>query len=450
MQTNTTAQAVKTSFGIILPIIIISYFMIILDNSIIFTGSVKIAQEFGLNQSQLSWVSNAYALTFGGFLLFGGRAGDIFGRKNIFNAGLVIFGLGSLFVSIAPSLAVMIPARAFQGLGSAILAPTSLALLMDTYTGETRTRAIALYGSTAGLGAAAGLILGGLCASLWTWRIGFLINVPISLVMLLGSLRFVHSSQQTKSGTLDLPGTILSVVGIVALVYALVGSVAQGLSLVIAVLFIATFILREAKTKNPMMPLRLFADRERLTAYIGRFFYLAAMMTFWYFTPQAMQRVLGFSPLTTAFMFIPLTVVNFIVALQVAPLTKKFGNRRVLLIGVSLTFVGLLSMQLFRVWPNYLIGLALPMILTGAGQGLALSPLTVAGVANTTASESGAASGVVNMLHQIGGAVGVAVVVSITGKIVPFVHQFNTATLLVAALMAVSIIAVCFMPKQKG
>lgn len=450
MQTNTTANAVKTSFGIILPIIIISYFMIILDNSIIFTGSVKIAQEFGLNQSQLSWVSNAYALTFGGFLLFGGRAGDIFGRKNIFNAGLVIFGLGSLFVSIAPSLAVMIPARAFQGLGSAILAPTSLALLMDTYTGETRTRAIALYGSTAGLGAAAGLILGGLCASLWTWRIGFLINVPISLVMLLGSLRFVHSSKQTRAGSLDLPGTILSVIGIVSLVYALVGNVAQGLSFVIAVLFILAFIIREAKASRPMMPLTLFADRERLTAYIGRFFYLAAMMTFWYFTPQAMQRVLGFSPLTTAFMFIPLTVVNFIVALQVAPLTKKFGNRPVLLIGVSLTFIGLLSMQLFRIWPNYLVGLALPMILTGAGQGLSLSPLTVAGVANTTASESGAASGVVNMLHQIGGAVGVAVVVSITGKIVPFVQQFNTATLLVAGLMLISIVAVGFMPKQKG
>lgn len=266
MQTNTTAKAVKTSFGIILPIIIFSYFMIILDNSIIFTGTVKIAQEFGLNQSQLSWVRNAYALTFGGLVLFGGRAGDIFGRKKIFNAGLVIFGLGSLLVSIAPSLAVMIPARAFQGLDSAILAPTSLALLMDTYTGETRTRAIALYRSTAGLGGAAGLILGGLCASIWTWRVGFLINVPISLVMLLGSLRFVHSSKQTQSDSLDLPGTILSVIGIVALVYALVGNVDQGLSFAIAVVFILAFIIREVKAKHPMMPLSLFADRERLTA----------------------------------------------------------------------------------------------------------------------------------------------------------------------------------------
>lgn len=176
---------------------------------------------------------------------------------------------------------------------------------------------------------------------------------------------------------------------------------------------------------------------------------MSAMTTFWYLTPQAMQRVLGFSPLTAAFMFIPLTVVNFIVALQVASLTKKFGNRPALLIGVSLTFIGFFSMQLFRIWPNYLIGLVLPMILIGAGQGLSLSPLTVAGVANTTDNESGAASGVVNMLHQISGAVGVAVVVAITGKIIPFNQQFNTATLLLAGFMLISILATWLMPEQK-
>ena len=152
--------------------------MIILNDSIIFTGSVKIAQEFSLNQNQLSWVTNAYALTFGGFLLFGGRAGDTFGRKAVFNIGLIIFGIGSLLVSLSPTATFMIASRAFQGIGAAILAPTSLALLMDSYTGYTRTRAIAYYGATAGIGASAGLILGGLCASLWTWRIGFVINFP--------------------------------------------------------------------------------------------------------------------------------------------------------------------------------------------------------------------------------------------------------------------------------
>lgn len=450
MQQNNVATAARTGFGIILPIVIVSYFMIILDDSIVFTSSVKIAQEFGLNQSQLSWVTNAYALTFGGFLLFGGRAGDTFGRKRIFNIGLIIFGIGSLLVSLTPNLQVMIPARAFQGIGSAIIAPTSLALLMDTYTGEKRTRAIALYGATAGLGASAGLVLGGLCADLWSWRIGFLINVPISILMFLGSTHFIKNNKVAKDQSLDMAGTILSVIGVVALVYGLVGEVGNALSFMIAVIFIAAFIIREAKAKQPMMPLSLYLDRERLGAYLARFFYLASIMTFWYFTPQGMQRLLGFSPLTTAFTFIPLSVVNFFVALQVTPLTKKIGNRNVLLIGVSMTFAGLLGMQLFRIWPNYWLGLAIPMIVIGAGQGFSLSPLTVAGVANTNQDESGAASGVVNMIHQIGGAVGVAAVVAMTSQLAPFGKLFNDALLIVALLMLISALAVFIIPKQKG
>lgn len=424
--------------------------MIILNDSIIFTGSVKIAQEFSLNQSQLSWITNAYALTFGGFLLFGGRAGDTFGRRVIFNIGLTIFGLGSLLVSLSPTANFMIGARAFQGIGAAILAPTSLALLMDSYTGYTRTRAIAYYGATAGIGASAGLILGGLCASLWTWRIGFVINFPIAILMLIGSLLFIHDdNRQSEASSLDFPGTVLSIIGMVALVYGLVGEFGRQFSFIIAAVFIAGFILREAMTKQPMMPLRLFTDRERLGAYLSRFFYLASIMTFWYFTPQGMQRILGFSPLTSAFMFIPLTVFNFFIALRVAPLTRKLGNTRLLFLGVGVSFVGMLAMQLFRIWPNYLLGLAIPMIIIGIGQGLSLSPLTVAGVANTNQSDSGAASGVVNMIHQLGGAVGLALTVSVTGTLTPFSLQFNDANLIIALLMLFSFIAIFIIPRKQ-
>jgi len=444
-----TKQVSKTRFGIILPIIIVSYFMIILNDSIIFTGSVKIAQEFSLNQNQLSWITNAYALTFGGFLLFGGRAGDTFGRKVIFNIGLIIFGVGSLLVSLSPTANFMIASRAFQGIGAAILAPTSLALLMDSYTGYTRTRAIAYYGATAGIGASAGLILGGLCASLWTWRIGFVINFPIAVLMLIGSMIFIHDNNKSTANSLDLPGTILSIIGMVALVYGLVGETNRWLSFIIAIVFIAGFILREGMTKHPMMPLRLFADRERVGAYLSRFFYLASIMTFWYFTPQGMQRILDFSPLTSAFMFIPLTVFNFFIALRVAPLTRKLGNTRLLFLGVGVSFVGMLAMQLFRIWPNYLLGLAIPMIIIGIGQGLSLSPLTVAGVANTDQSDSGAASGVVNMIHQLGGAVGLALTISVTGNLAPFSLQFNDANLIIALLMLLSLIAVFIIPRKQ-
>lgn len=166
----------KEKFGIVLPIILLSYFMILLDNSVIFTSTVKIAQELHLNAQTLAWVSSAYTLTFGGFQLFGGRIGDVFGRKRVFLIGLVLFSFGSLMVGLSTNAAMIISMRAFQGIGSAILAPTTLALLLDSYQGTMRTRAIAAYGATAGLGASFGLILGGIITSVFSWRYGFFLE----------------------------------------------------------------------------------------------------------------------------------------------------------------------------------------------------------------------------------------------------------------------------------
>nr|WP_311318985.1 MFS transporter [Lactiplantibacillus pentosus] len=210
-------------FGIILPIILISYFMILLDNSIVFTSTVKIAADLNLSAQALSWVTNAYALTFGGLLMLGGRAGDIFGRRKIFLIGLVIFSIGSLLVGLSTSAGMIISMRALQGIGSAILAPTTLALLMDTYQDNMRTRAIVYYGATGGLGASFGLVIGGLISSYTTWRLGFLLNVPIGIVMLLLTLKFVPVSQRS-TGKLDWLGSLLSVIGIIALVYGINGA----------------------------------------------------------------------------------------------------------------------------------------------------------------------------------------------------------------------------------
>lgn len=181
----------KSKFGMVLPIILISYFMILLDNSIVFTSTVKIAADLHMDAQSLAWVTNAYALSFGGLLMIGGRAGDIYGRRRVFIAGLLIFTLGSLLVGMSQSGAMIIAMRALQGVGSAILAPTTLALLMDSYQGATRTRAIAYYGATAGIGASFGLVIGGLIASYFSWRDGFLLNVPVGLIMLALTLKFV-------------------------------------------------------------------------------------------------------------------------------------------------------------------------------------------------------------------------------------------------------------------
>lgn len=202
----------------ILPIILISYFMILLDNSIVFTGSVRIAADLNLNAIQLTWVSNAYALTFGGLLLFGGRAGDIFGRRRVFILGMVIFAIGSLFVGTATSATHIIVARFFQGVGSAILAPSTLALILDNYKDKSRVKAIALYGATAGVGASIGLVLGGFFASVSSWRDGFFINIPIAILLILATLKFIGASQKVKA-KMDIIGSLLSILGMSALIY---------------------------------------------------------------------------------------------------------------------------------------------------------------------------------------------------------------------------------------
>jgi EmrB/QacA subfamily drug resistance transporter len=434
----------RKHFDWILLVILFSYFMILLDNSIIFTGTVKIAQDLNLNQNTLSWVSSAYSLTFGGFLLVGGRAGDMFGRRRVFQLGLILFGIGSLVVGASTSAAMIIAARAFQGVGSAILAPTTLAILMDSYTGAKRVRAIGYYGAMAGIGASVSLVLGGIFASLLTWRVGFFINVPIAAWMFYLSVRHLQPNQ-TTSGKLDWVGTLTSLFGMVALVYSIVGTWMQLPALVIAVLLLGIFVFQEHKTQAPIMPLRLFADRERIGAYLGRFLYLGAMLGFWFVTPQLMQNVLGFTPLMAGVAFFPLTIVNFVVALQVARLTEKLGNGGLLVIGAGLTFLGMLWMSRFTPNTGYWIGIALPMVVIGVGQGLSLSPFTAAGVAHTKSEDAGAASGVVNVMHQIGGSIGLSILVAVQGMFHNTVTGYQHAILTGAGLLFIALLAALFL-----
>lgn len=435
----------KTKFDIVLAIILLSYFMILLDNSIIFTGTVKISEELQLNQLELSWVSNAYSLNFGGLLLLGARIGDIFGRKRVFISGLVIFAIGSLFVGLATNGLFIILARAFQGIGSAILAPTTLAMLMDNYKGEARIKAVAAYGATAGIGASVGLVIGGIFASALSWRVGFFINIPIAIIMVSLSIKYIKERQGSKQGSLDFLGAIASIIGISALVYSLVGESYNLLALIIAVVFIALFILQEARTQQPMMPLHLYTNPERLGAYIARFLYLGAMLSMWFLTPQIMQTQLGFTPLQAGVGFFPLTIINFLVALQVTRVTRKFGNTKLLTIGISLTALGMFFLSFFTAELGYWLGIASPMILLGFGQGLTLSPLTIAGISNTTPEDSGAASGVVNMVHQIGGSIGLSLVVAVSQNINGEMASYHLAMWTTTTLLILSLLVILFL-----
>ncbi len=437
------------NFDIILVIILLSYFLILLDNSIVFTGTVKISESLHLNQVELSWITNAYALTFGGFLLFAGKAGDIFGRRRIFQIGLAIFAIGSFLVSIAPNGTFIILSRAFEGIGAAFIAPTSLALIMDNYVGDNRTKAIAYYGATAGIGSSIGLVIGGLFASLLSWRYGFLINVPISIIMIILSNKYIHKST-LKKGRLDYIGTLTSLVGIIALVYGIDVSKFRLVSFIIAIVSFGIFVYQESRFEQPIVPLSLFSNGERTGAYIGRLFFMGAMLSFWFLTPELMQDKLHFTPLMSGIGFFPLTIINFFISLKVAKLTKRFGNGKLLFVGLLITLIGVAFMIFFSVKLGYILGIAVPMLFIGAGQGMSLSPLTVAGISHTTANEAGSASGVVNTVHQLGGTIGFSIVIAISSLFSN--NSYNIGMIICTIFLIIALLCTIFLiiPNEKN
>lgn len=404
----------------ILAIILVSYVMIVLDISIVLTGLPKIHAELGFTDAGLSWVSTAYTLAFGGCLLLGERAGDIFGRRRMLLVGLAVFSLASLIIGVAQTPAIMIAARAVQGLGSAILAPSTLALLQTNFEhGPERTRAVSYYAAAAGVSAALGLVVGGLLADWLSWRVGFFINLPIGIAMMVAARRYVRETDLAPA-RLDLLGALTSTLGVVFLVYGVIRSASAGwhdpvtvISVGFGLLMLAVFTLVESRASQPIMPLTLFSDRERAAAYAARALFLGANVGFYFFVAQFLQSVVGLSPAAAGIAFLPTTAVNFIVAMSAPALIGKFGSGRVLTVSI---FAGLIGMGWlsFAIEGSSLLPLLAPMMLIGAGQGGALGPLTTSGMARVPSERAGAASGVVNVAHQLGSSLGLGILVSVS------------------------------------
>ena len=404
-------------------IILVSYAMIVLDTSIIITGLPKIHADLGFSDAGLSWVSNAYTLTFGGFLLIGARAGDILGRRRMLVGGLTIFAISSLLIGLAQSPEWLIAARAVQGLGSAILAPSTLALLQTNFpAGPERIRAISYYASAAGVSASIGLVLGGILAEWLSWRVGFFINVPIGIGLILAARKHIRETSR-RSGIFDFAGALTSTLGMSALVFSIVNSTSAGWSdpltinmLAGGVVLLGGFVLIEWRAKRPIMPLRLFASRERSGAYAARMLFIGANMGFFFFSTQLMQGVLGYSPALAGLAFMPAMIVNFMAALGAPRLIRLVGGRNVLVGSMLLGLIGMAWLAQASSGTTYLGGLALPMLLIGIGQGGALGPLTASGIANLAVEDAGAASGLVNAAHQLGSSLGLSV--QIAGAVV--------------------------------
>jgi EmrB/QacA subfamily drug resistance transporter len=403
---------------IILSIILASYFIIILDVSVVITGLPKILAELRFSPTSLSWIQSAYTLTFGGFLLLGARAGDILGRKKMYLTGLGIFIVTSLMISIAHTPVVMLSARALQGIGAAILAPSTLALLSTNFAeGQERTRAMAYYSSIAGLGATIGLVAGGIFADVLSWRVGFFINVPLGMILFFAAWKHMQETEK-HTGKFDLSGAVTSTIGMSALVFGIVNSATDGwtgmvtlTSIASGLILLALFVINERSALQPIMPLRLLNNRIRAGAYISRMFFLAGMVGFFFFITQYLQLVKGFTPFAAGLAFMPMTLVNFVAAIQAQRLSRILGNERLLSVGLIITFAGIFCLTYIHADTNYVTGIALPMILIGIGQGLAFAPMTTFGVHGVTLKDTGAASGLVNVSHQIGSSLGLGILV---------------------------------------
>jgi EmrB/QacA subfamily drug resistance transporter len=410
----------------ILAIVLASYLMIVLDVSIVITALPKIHDALGFSATGLSWVQNAYTLAFGGLLLLGARLGDVLGRRRMFVVGIAIFTVASLAAGLAESAAWLLTARGLQGIGAAIAAPSTLALLTTSFAeGRERTRAVAYYGAVAGGGGSVGLVLGGVLTSWLSWRWGLFINIPIGIAVILAAPRYLPETEP-RPGRFDLAGAASSTLGMTAVVYAIVRSATAGwgdpltlASLVTGAVVLALFVVNERRAEQPITPLRLFASRERTGAYVARVLFVGAMFGMFFFLTQYLQGVRGFSPLQAGVAFLPMTLVMFSMVFVVPRLVARLGHGRLLAAGVTVALAGMAWLSQLSASTPYLTGIALPMVILGIGAGAAFTPLTAVGVAGVAPEDAGAASGLVNVAHQLGGSLGLGVLVTVFASASP-------------------------------
>jgi EmrB/QacA subfamily drug resistance transporter len=404
----------------VLAIILAGYLLILIDVSILMAALPRIHHDLQFSATGLSWAQNAYTLAFGGLLLLGARAGDLLGRRRMFVAGIGLFTVASLAVGLAQSPAWMITARAVQGVGAAILAPSTLALLSTAFPeGRQRTRAMAAYGALAGIATSIGLIVGGVLTQTLSWRFGFFLNVPVGIAAILAAPRYLNETAR-HPGRLDFPGALTSTLGVSALVYGIVRSAdtswtdpATVTAVTAGVALIALFVAGQQHAAQPLMPLRLFASRQRAGAYAARFLFNGVLLSFFFFMTQYLQGVSGDTPLQAGLAFIPVTAAAFAAAALTPRLARRLSNDLLAIAGCAAMLIGTAWMSRVSLHTGYLTAIAPPMIIFGIGQGLGLSSLTTAGMAGVENRDAGIAGGLINVAHHLGGALGLGVLITV-------------------------------------
>ncbi len=420
MSATRSASVASRRLGLALIVIATAQLMVVLDTTIVNVALPHIQGALGFSGTGLEWVVTAYAVTFGGLLLLGGRAGDLLGRRRVLIAGLLLFSAASLAGGFATSQAWLLAARAVQGAGGAMIAPTVLALIATTFAeGPARNRAVSVVAAMSGGGAAVGLVAGGLLTTYLSWRWVLFVNVPIG-IMLAAAVPFVLAESPRRQGRFDLPGAMACTAGVAALVYGLAnaGTGQSGVShwtdpkvvasLAAAAVLLAAFVITEARSRSPLMPLRILASRNRSGAYLIMLLVATAMFGLFFFLTIFVQDVLGFSALRAGVAFVPFAATIVAASAIIGKQISRTGARPLMLAGAAITTGGMYWFSHISVHTTYLDGLVGPMLVTGAGLGLLFVPLPLVVLHRVRAQESGLASSLLGTGQQVGGALGLA------------------------------------------
>jgi EmrB/QacA subfamily drug resistance transporter len=436
-------------------------FVIVLDAAIVNVALPTVGRELGFSQDNLAWVINAYVLTFGGFLLLGGRLADLLGRRRLFMAGLFVFSVASLLGGLATSEGQLIAARALQGFGGALLAPAALSMVTNMFAeGAERNKALGVWGAVSGSGGAAGVLLGGVLTEYAGWEWVFWVNVPIGVAAAFFAPRLLRESHKdSRTRTFDVAGAVTVTAGLAMLVFALVDANRAGWDstqtiglLIASFALIGAFVFIEVRSAAPLVPFRIFRSRTLSGSNITALLVGAALFSMFYFISLYMQQVLGYSAIKAGLSYLPLAIFIIVSAGVASQLVTKVGFKPILVMGMVLIAVALVWFAQVPVDGDYVKNLLGPMILSAIGLGFAFVPVTIGAVSGVSQDDSGLASGLINTAQQVGGALGLSVLVAVASGVTTIDRDladltdgFQAAFLTGAGIAVLGILAAVFL-----
>jgi EmrB/QacA subfamily drug resistance transporter len=428
---------------LVLVIACLAQFMVVLDITVVNIALPSIQKGLDFSSANLQWVVNGYTLIFGGFLLLGGRAADISGRKRLFVAGVILFSAASLLNGLAQSSGMLIAGRGLQGLGGALVSPAALAIITTTFTDASeRTKALGIWSAIAASGSAVGLLLGGVLTDVASWRWVFFVNVPVGILTVVLALRYIAESRvEGLRRSYDLGGAFTVTGGLVVIVFAIVKAQSYGwgsartLGLFAAgIVLLAAFVAIESRAKSPLMRLSIFRVRSLAVGDAALLLIASGMFGMFYFASLYVQDILGYSPLKAGLAFLPVTAGIMIGAAAAQQLIKRIGVRNVSIIGTTLAALGMLVLTQLPVHGSYASDLLTGLMPLSVGMGLVFVPITLMGTSGVSAADAGLASGLFNTAQQVGGSLGLAILSTLAATQTSHLITHHSATRVAATV----------------